>query len=247
MLEPEILVEGNFTKEDISVRLNTKKFTLTDDIEKEIDDIWKEKIKEAKENNLNLYNGTSYRLLDIKKENNKLHIVFQEMEFRQRFGLREIHRRHGIHTDLYRMGCFVSATVKTADGKYLMVRLSGKSMNMNTIEVLGGIMETNINLDSDYIFKVVSSELKEEIGVLEKEIIKNNLIAVFRGGYTNICFYFEVELSINSDEVKQRFDKNRDIDVSGVLVLTLDEYKDTLQNHNLNKQFIYKLFTKDHK
>jgi len=163
------------------------------------------------------------------------------MDFKTRFGLREALPKIDFDETMYRNGCYVGATVKTSDDKYLMVKLSGKSMNRNSNDVLGGIMETNIEMSSEYIFKVLHTELKEEAGVEELEIKNTTLKAIYQGMYTNIGFYLETELSISSDEILKRFKSNSDVDVVGIEVYSYEQYLEVLKNHNENKGLIYDL------
>ncbi|MAQ77483.1 hypothetical protein CL684_03080 [Candidatus Campbellbacteria bacterium] len=246
MIKPQIIIEGNFSPKDIIASVTQEKFNLPKNIRNEIDDIWNKKIYEAKNNKLNLYNGNTYRLKSVKQQESNIVFEFQVMKFKDRFGLREIHRRYGISKELHRKGCFVSATVKTLDKKFVMVRLSGKSMNMNSIEVLGGIMEDNIQMSNTYIFDVLYLEIEEEIGVTKEEIKSMSLRAIFQGGYTNVGFYFEVDLNLSSTEILQRFKENRDYDIAGIEIFNYKEYLNILKNHNLNKQLIYKLVKKHH-
>ena len=241
MIKPKLLVRGNFTAEDLVVSVSPSNLVVLDSVKKDIDQIWESKLKEAQEKNLNLYNGISYRLNSLKEENGKIHLDFGVMDFKTRFGLREALPKIEFDETMYRNGCYVGATVKTSDSKYLMIKLSGKSMNRNSYDVLGGVMETNIEMNSEYIFKVLHTELKEEAGIEESEITNTILKAIYQGMYTNIGFYLETELSISSDEILERFELNSDVDVAGIEVYSYEEYLDVLKNHNENKGLIYDL------
>lgn len=243
MITPKILVQGNFTPRDLVVSVSPSSLIVLDSVKKDIEEIWKSKIKEAKEKGLHLYNGTSYRLNSLRKENGKIYLDFGIMDFKTRFGLREVLPNIDFDETMYRNGCYVGATVKTSDDKYLMIRLSGKSMNRNTYDVLGGIMETNTEMNSEYIFNVLHTELKEEAGIEEFEIENTILKAIYQGTYTNIGFYLETELSISSNEILRRFEENTDVDIAGIEIYSYDEYLKVLQSHNSNKQLIHDLFT----
>ncbi len=241
MIKPKLLVTGNFTPGDLVVSVSPSNLVVLDSVKEDINQIWESTLQKAQEKNLNLYNGTSYRLNSLKQESGKVYLDFGIMDFKTRFGLREALPKIDFDETMYRNGCYVGATVKTSDDKYLMVKLSGKSMNRNSNDVLGGIMETNIEMSSEYIFKVLHTELKEEAGVEELEIKNTTLKAIYQGMYTNIGFYLETELSISSDEILKRFKSNSDVDVVGIEVYSYEQYLEVLKNHNENKGLIYDL------
>jgi hypothetical protein len=246
IITPKLLIKGNFSADDLIVSVSPSNLVLIDSIKKELEHIWDKKIIEAKKKGLHLYNGMSYRLNSYKKENGKIHLDFGTMDFKTRYGLKEALEDISHDEAMYRKGCYVGATVKTSDNKYLMIKLSGKSMNTNTNDVLGGIMETNITMDSEYIFNVLYSELNEEAGIKKKETKNTVLRAIYISSHTNIGFYCETELLISSNEILERFTSNVDIDVAGIEVYSYKEYLKVLKNHSSNKRFMYTLLKNQH-
>jgi hypothetical protein len=241
MITPKLLVEGNFNSDDLIVSVSPSSLVILDSVKKDIEEIWKTKLKESEEKNLNLYNGDTYRLNSIREENGKVYLDFSILDFKTRFGLGQVLPEIDFDETMYRNGCYVGATVKTSDNKYLMVKLSGKYMNENFNDVLGGVMETNIEMNSEYIFNVLHTELQEEAGVKESEIKNTILKAIYQGMYTNVGFYLETELSISSNDVLKRFELNTDVDVAEIEVYSYEDYLDVLKNHNENKGFIHDL------
>jgi len=246
MIEPKILIQGKFNSDDITISVNPSTLVLSDLIKKDIETTWNNKIIEAKEKGLHLYNGTSYRLNSFKQENGKIYLDFGIMDFKIRYGLTKVLSGIDYDESLYRKGCYVGATVKTSDNKYLMITLSGKSMNKNGHDVLGGIMETNIDIDSKYIFNVLYAELYEEAGIKKEEIKNTILSAVYLSSHGNIAFYLETELSVSSEDILERFSSNIDIDVAGIEVYSYGEYLEILKNHSPNKRVMYALLKNQH-
>lgn len=142
--------------------------------------------------------------------------------------------------EFFSKSCSCSSTIKTADKKYVMVKLSGRSMNTNPIDLVGGIMETDLKIRTgNDIFKLFYKELEEEIGVIESDIDELYLRSVFLENTTNVCFYFEVTLKINASELLSRFQDNMDVDIESIQTFTKSEYRDVLENHrNKNRQLI---------
>jgi hypothetical protein len=242
MITPKLFIEGNFTADDLVISISPSNLVLLDSVKDDIEKIWDTKMREAQERGLNLYNGTSYRLNSFKEKDGKIYLDFGVMNYKTRYGLREALPKIQFDETMYRNGCYVGATVKTSDDKYLMVKLSGKSMNRNTHDLLGGVMETNIPMDSNYIFKVLRAELLEEAGIKESEIVSMVLRAIYQDMYTNAAFYLEVELSVSSDEIQERFSQNIDVDIAGIEVYSYDEYLQVLENHK-EKQIVREVFS----
>jgi hypothetical protein len=241
MIKPKLIVKGNFTPDDLVVSVSPSNLVILDSVKEDIEEIWKTKLKESEEKNLNLYNGDIYRLNSFKEENGKIYLDFGIMDFKTRFGLRKSLLKIDDDETIHHHGCYVGATVKTSDDKYLMVKLSGKSMNRNTNDVLGGVMETNIEMNSEYIFNVLHAELYEEAGINKSEIENTILRAIYKSSTTSIAFYLETKLSISSDEVLKRFESNTDVDVAEIEVYSYEDYLEVLRNHNENKRFFHDL------
>jgi hypothetical protein len=242
MIAPKLFVEGNFTADDLVVSVSPSNLVILDSVKGDIEKIWENKMHEAQERGLHLYNGTSYRLNSLKEENGKIHLDFGIVDYKTRYGLRDALPKVQFDETMYRNGCYVGASVKTSDERYLMVKLSGKSMNRNTHDLLGGIMETNIPMDSDYVFKVLRAELLEEAGIKESEIASMVLRAMYQDMYTNAAFYLEVELSVSSVEIQERFNHNSDVDIAAIEVYSYDDYLQALQNHK-EKQIVTAVFS----
>jgi hypothetical protein len=241
---PEILALGKYSPNDLIVSVSESNRKIDPIIERKIDAIWEAKKKEADENGKICYNGLSYRLNSLKKVGDKISLDFGIIEYKIREGVKKIPQYFNLPEEFYGKGCYSMTTVKTSDNHYLMVELSGKSMNKHTIDLLGGIMETNIEAKTGAdIFQSLFIELEEEACIDKSDIEKSYLRSVFLGINTNVCFYFEVGLNISSSELQNRFKtKNKDQDIKSLKDFSPDKYMQVLKNHeSKNKQFILEI------
>ncbi len=245
MLQPKVLVLGKFTPKDLKVTLSDSNRKIDPGIESQLEDLWQQKLKRAAEEGRTIYNGLSYRLNSFNKDQNTLTVDLSILEYKVRDGLIDVPGFLDLPEDYYRKGCYTTATVRTSDDRYLMVELSGKSMNMNTIDLLGGIMETEPEVrDGNDIFRSMYKELEEEALITEKDIADSYLRSLYLERRTNICFYFEVVLNISSEEIANRFETMAsDQDIKSIKAFTKSEYLAALQNHNPNKQLILELMS----
>lgn len=241
MKSVEVLALGQFKPTDLRVSVSESTRKVDPIVEGKLEAVWEAKKKRADENGQICYNGLSYRLNSIEKAGNGISVDFGIIEYKVRDGLIEIPEYFDLPEEFYRKGCYSMASVRTSDNLYLMVELSGKSMNKNVIDLLGGIMETNIEAKSGKdVFSSILVELEEEGCIHESDIEKIYLRSVFLGSNTNVCFYYEVLLRIPSSELQNRFKTdNKDQDIKSLKYLSSEEYIETLKNHNSqNKQFI---------
>ncbi len=237
---PKLLASGKFKPEDLIVSVSTSNRKIDPAIEEQIETIWEEKVKKAEKVGKVCYNGLSYRLNTIQERDGKIMIDFGTIEFKVRVGLSDIPKYFDLSEECYRKGCFTCASVRTSDGLYLMVELTGKSMNGNTIDLVGGIMETDTEMITGVdVFKSFNKELVEEVGVNEDDIDTIYLNNIFLEYRTNVGFYFEVTLKITYAELVTRFSNNEDIDIKSIRAFSKNEYLTALKNHQSpNKHFI---------
>lgn len=233
-------MSGKYSPDDLWVSLSESTRKTHPDIEIKLEAIWEAKKKRAEENGQVCYNGISYRLNSVQEKDGKVILDLGTFEYKVRDGLIAIPEYFELPEAYHRKGCFSTSSVKTSDGLYIMVELSGKSMNENIIELIGGIMETNIQMTSGRdVFQSFYDELEEEAGVKEKDINESYLKAIYLEARTNVGFYFEVLLNVSSKDLKERFKENQDVDIQALRLFTRTEYIDILKNHrSSNKHFI---------
>jgi hypothetical protein len=128
----------------------------------------------------------------------------------------------------------VGATIKTKDGKYVVVKLSGKSMNTHDIELVGGMVEKPEPLDnSKDLFNHLYKEMKEEAFIYKKDIDEMFLRAVLQAQKGSVLFHFEIKLNVTAKELKDRFkqkEKQRDKDITDLIFWSREEYLSYLAN-----------------
>lgn len=244
MENPKILALGKYLSSDLLISVSESNRKIDPIIEGKLEAIWETKKKKADENGQICYNGLSYRLNSLKKLENKIALDFGIIEYKARTGLVVIPEYFELSEEFYQKGCYTGATVKTLDGRYLMVELSEKSMNLNGVDLLGGVMETIIEMQTgEDIFQSLYSELEEESCIQKNDIEKSYLRAIFLSFNTYVGFYFEISLNISLEKLLDRFKKNnKDIDIKSLKDFSLDEYEKILRNHkSKNKQFIAEL------
>lgn len=226
MSTDRLLALGTFTPKDLQVSVSESTRKIDPEIEKQIDAIWEEKQAQAMREGRVCYNGISYRLNALEKEGEKLRIDFGLLEYRARQALSVLSANQNLPEKYRHYGCYTAATVRTADDTYLVVELSGRSMNMNKLDMPGGIMEKPQEIESgEDVFNALYTELREEARIQKGDIETLYLRAVFNTFNAHTCFYFEAKLNVSSEELLARFaDEERDQDISSLKALSKEEY-----------------------
>ena len=241
MNKTKALAIGRFTAENlvISVSDSTRKINI--EVENQVDTIWKEKKEKAELEGRVCFNGISYRLNSLMEQDQKVVINFGLLEYKVRHVLSSIPGYLELPDEYYHKGCYTGATIKTKDNKFLIVELSGKSMNTFVTDMLGGIMEKPSEIATgEDVFNCIYGELKEEACIEKIDIKECYLRSVFLTPNTHVCFYFEATLLVSSETLFDRFsNENQDQDIKSLKVLSKDEYISFLKSHSSpTKQYI---------
>jgi hypothetical protein len=241
--EVKVLAKGNFGPNGLVITHSESTRKIDDEVDGQLEAIWEAKVKDAELNGKLLYNGLSYRLNSYEVSGGKLHLDLGLLEYKVRDGLIAVPKYMTLSEPYWRKGLYSTATVRTADDKYLMVELSGKSMNTNAIDLIGGVVETDPEITNGQgVFKSFLAELEEEAFIHEDDIKSCILKSIMLERRGNIGIYFEVQLKINSQELIKRYsDSELETDIKSVRIFDRAEYLEVLQNHNPNKQLIGKL------
>lgn len=240
MIKPKILASGRLKPEDLLVTVNKSNRKIDPVVEAQIDQLWQEKMQHAKTTNKHIYNGSLYRLNSLQYKGDKVQLELGICDFKTISCLLEIPGYFALGEPYYRNSCHTLATVKTTDNKFVMVELSGKSMNENNIDFLGGVMEANpeVKAGSD-IFQCMYDELEEEAAISRNIINDIYLQLIYLNPKTSVGFYFEVILNISSIALLERFTaQGKDDDIKSLKVFSREEYIATLEEFNANKKFI---------
>lgn len=232
-IKPQILAQGTFAPETISVSTGQSTRKVHTAIEARVESLWQEKLTQAQANNQLCYNGGAFRLNSLTVQENALSLDFAEIDFKTFSCLESLPEYYELPAEYYCKNCHTSATVKTSDDRYLMIKLSGRSLNHNTIDLLGGVLESNCKLGSGSdLFASQYKEMREEGCVLESDIAQSHLRVVYLGQRTSVGFYFEVVLNKSSAEISRQFEREHlDPDVHTLLHVSRDEYLSHLKNH----------------
>jgi hypothetical protein len=239
-IEPKLLVYGSFSPQDILVSVSASNRKIEPSIEKQLENLWESKLIFAKEQGRVCYNGLSYRLNSFTRAGEQIIVDLAEVEYKVRDGLIAIPEYFSLSDEHFCKGCHTGATVKTSDDRYLMIELSGKSMSINKIELMGGILELPPPVHSgNDIFASLYRKMEEEGCITKEDIESAYLRMVYLNHRTLVGFHFEVTIKPTADELFVRFaHQHADQDVRSLLHFSRDEYLKILREHSPGKKLV---------
>ena len=244
MVEPKVLAQGIFTPEDLEVSFSEESnLVLTPAIQKEVDETWEKLLKDAKENSKRVWNGISCRVNALDHVGDSLKVEFAPIDFKTREGLLGALERLELPEESYRRGAFVGGLVRTSDNYYVFVYLSGRSVNTNKVDMVGGIVgdESVVRTGAD-LFSVMYQELEEETATPKASVESCVLQLAFLSPATNIGFHFAIELSDTREQLERRFaEKAVDPDIESLLFVSPRELSFQLIRMGGYKPFLNKM------
>lgn len=214
MIIPRILARGSFGPDDIDVTYNeVSNRATTPEIEKQIDAHWDIFYRDAKVAGKSIWNGVTYRVNELKMtDQGKLKVEFAPIDFKTRECVTRVSGYWDMEEEYWRMGAYTGSFIKTADGYYVFVRLSGKSVSsqrtpkQGMASLVGGIMDSEVPLQSaNDIFAMMYKECEEETAIPHDRISRCVLDAVYLNASTNVGFHFGIDLHDTKQEVEDRF------------------------------------------
>lgn len=241
MIETRLLARGPFTDEQVKVTAvaHSNQATMPE-IEAHIDVAWDALVKDAEAKGKRIWNGITARANSVSVEDGVLRLELAPLDFKHRECGITYPGYYELPESYWRKGLYAVALVETRDGFFVFVKLSGKSMNKNTEEMLGGIVgdEGPVESGTD-LFNELYRELEEEGSIPKSSVAHMALELVYVAPRTNVGLHFSVLLHDTRKEVQERFDKaDKDHDVHSLIFVTRAELPQKLIDLGGYKPFV---------
>ncbi len=212
MIQPRILIKGDFTSKNIEITTNLiSNRAISDDVEKQIDKVWQETVENAKKSSQLIFDGESFRLDSYTVNAGILKLELSKFKYKVRSSLNKLKDELGnLGDEYYCNGLAIGGIIKTKDNKFIFGRRSGNTITNNSVDFIGGILEPEVIKGAEDLFRYNKQEMLEEIGLNETYIISQKLIALVLSPSTNIIMLTYTRLNIDSGEVKNIFEQSND-------------------------------------
>jgi hypothetical protein len=175
-------VVGQFSRDDLAVHWSDQPRPSTDAIDLQIEQVWQEQTRQAKESGRRLYNGRLARLVSYAQHDKKLELNLGPVSFKEFLGtnLTNASMRYQHGTEVLADALGVSAAIITSDSYILLGRRSQQVMfHAGLLHPLGGIVELE-SQDKVDPFEVIETELAEEAGLDRRRIQQTLCLGLVR-------------------------------------------------------------------
>lgn len=242
----KILFYGAFTKENVVCRYNSDSQRKVDPaIEKKAKNIWKDKVKEAKEKGSLIWDQDVYRLEGFQLKKDKCILNFSTIPFSLRSTLKDFSQQLYLKGEDYLpMATYSSIFLETSDSFFVFGEKSDKYVANRKYTYIGGVFNRSEAGTMPDIFNEAQREVKEEIGLTDKNIKEIKLLGAFRSNSFNVGFIFHCELNLTRAEVKKKFSENNDVELKNLFFSKKDKARDVGTNKIGKESEIVDIFEK---
>lgn len=175
MLEFEILARGLFRPEQLAIDYDPSlTMPLTPAIRAWMEELWREKLAQARQRNVPLYDAPLFRFISAEVvDGETLRLVLGDTGYKEYVTTRE--PEFSSHHTRQELGnaLGVCSVVETSDGHILLDKREGVDVYVGRYHVIGGFFERGrdtTNAAHPDPFAAVSREIHEETGVLPTDI-----------------------------------------------------------------------------
>lgn len=216
---PKVLATGKWLPEQVDVVHSLSNRKINPDWEAKCEAEWLRKVEDAKITGKKAWDSVTYRLNDLKVENNRVLLDLGTMPFRIRNTFQNVVDVKDAEEPYLPKGMFVAGLIQTADDLFVFGMPSEKTLVNQKIDFIGGTLvkdEHIVNNGSDLIASL-GAELSEEINVSAEKVGSNHLISVVLSDRFNVGLIFHVQLKISSEKVLELFRQSNDQEMSDVV------------------------------
>ena len=219
MFESFIITGRNFNFSDIEIEhITDQNWSVDTDYEEEVQKCWEERVRQAGQNNMHIWDGLYYRVTnldELSQSKEKIKMKLNTISYRYIATLENL-------KDLFIEKSYeaprhlsTAALIRTTDGAYLF----GKRTHGGSIDLIGGGAQPNeieIILGAD-LERNLLKEMEEEAGIEISHIKNMQGIGILHSTTSNIVTISLVQLSLSKTETEEIFKTRTDNEMSELI------------------------------
>ncbi len=210
MLEFEILAQGLFRPEQVLLSYDpARQMPRTAQIEQWMEDLWQEKLAQARSKGTRLFDAPLFRLVDVRVQSDKLHILVGDTSYKEYVTTRvpefaAHHPRHELGNALS-----VCSVIETSDNFILIEKRQGVDVYEGRYHVIGGFFERSLDSNASAQpdpFAAMRREIREETGIRQEDIQEQYCLGVVYDLATphgEICFLTRLHIPLTEVQTRQ--------------------------------------------
>lgn len=215
MFEFEILARGLFGPEQLDIHYDPAlTMPVTPAINAWMDTLWQEKLHQAQQRDVPLYDAPLFRFVEASISASKMlvltlgdtgykeYVTTREPEFANQRERRELGN-----------ALSVCSVVETSDGHILLDKRAGVDVYEGRYHVIGGFFERELDVDSQARpdpFAAIRREIREETGALPEDIDQQYCFGVVYDRLTphaELCFLTRLNISLATIRTRTPLDR----------------------------------------
>ena len=237
MLDFEFLVRGCYTPEQLVIDYNpTHHVSLTTEMRVKMEQLWHDKLAQAKEKHFPLFDGQLFRLMYAEeRENSTLRIKLGDTSYKEYVATRTQELSQQLTRDELSNPLSVCSVIETLDSYILLERRQGTDVHDGRIHVIGGFMERgkdNAGHPPDP-FAAMNREMREETGIQEKDIREQYCLGVVYDTlvpHPELCFVTRLNIPLTT--LSKRKPEDNEVKELQMLRVNATTLKESIQaNH----------------
>lgn len=237
MLDFEFLVRGCFTPAQLVVDYNpTHHVSLTTEMRATMEQLWHDKLAQAKEKNFPLFDGQLFRLMYAEeRDDSTLRVKLGDTSYKEYVATRSPEFSRQLTRDELSNPLSVCSVIETLDGYILLENRQGTDVHDGRIHVIGGFMDR----DKDGVghapdpFAAMNREMREETGIQEQDIREQYCLGMVYDTlvpHPELCFV--TRLSIPLTTLSKRKPEDNEVKELRMLRVNATTLKESIQaNH----------------
>lgn len=216
MLEFETLARGYYRPDQLHIAYDsTLRMPITSDIQAWMDDLWTDKLAQARLQGTRLFDAPLFRLISASATDDELQLVLGDTSYKEYVTTRtpEFAQQHP--RDALSNAIGVCSVVETSDGSILLDKRQGVDVYVGRYHVIGGFFERLLDGNAQpNPFAAINREIREETGIQVADMDTQHCLGVvydLTTPHTEICFLTHLHIPLaevltrepEEDEIKQ--------------------------------------------
>jgi len=245
-MNTKILLQGNFSRNKVICKyhkLSSRKIDPV--IEDKAIQIWKSKVKEAKAAGKKIWDQPVYRLEKYRTAGNKCELEFSTISFSIRSSIKdfteELVKKGGGYLP---MAVYSSIFIEAADGNFVFGEKSDKYVANRKYSYIGGVFNRSDADKEVDLFAAALGEVKEELGVKQRDIKDARLLGALRSESCNVAMVFYCRLKLDRKEILAKFGQQNDNEMKNLFFARRRDLRDVGVNKIGKEPELVDIFTR---
>ncbi len=240
MVNFEFLVLGSFTAEQIVIDYNPKhRLSFTLETQATMERLWQEKLAQAQQQNVPLYDGQLYRFMYAEeRDDSVLRLKLGDTSYKEYVATRSPEFSQDLTRDELSNPLSVCSVIETLDNYILLEKRQGTDVHDGRMHVIGGFIERGVDNAKDASpnpFAAMNREMREETGIQESDIREQFCLGVVYDTlvpHPELCFV--TRLTIPLTTLSKRKPEDNEVKELRMLRVNATTLKESIQANHSN-------------